>query len=83
MQTIQLQCKLYNCNANYTTAMQMFISTKNVLETTVIILNANFIDVKEISLTKTKKKCVLYSFLYNKKVYNLIMADIEAETCRC
>jgi len=26
---------------------------------------------------------MLYSLLYNKKVYNLMMADIEPETCRC
>ena len=28
-----------------------------------------------------QKHCVLYSLPYNKKVYNLIIADIEAETC--
>jgi hypothetical protein len=37
--------------------------------------------VKEISLTKTKEHFILYSLLYNKKVYNLMMVDIEAETC--
>jgi hypothetical protein len=30
---------------------------------TVIILNAHFIDVQEILLTKTKKLCILYSLL--------------------
>ena len=49
---------------------------------TVIILNANFIDVNEITSTK-QKHCILYSLLYNKEVYNLMMADIEAETCSC
>jgi len=43
----------------------------------VIILNGNFTDVHEISLTKTKKK-ILYSFPYNKKVFNLMMAYIKA-----
>ena len=49
--------------------------------TTVIILNGNFTDVHEIS-TKTKR-FMLYSFPYNKKVYNLMMAYIKAETCSC
>jgi len=48
-----------------------------------IILNTKFIDVHEISLTKTKKQCILYTLLYNKEVYNLMMADIEGETCSC
>jgi hypothetical protein len=29
------------------------------------------------------KNIVLYSLLYNKKVYNLMMVDKEAETCSC
>jgi hypothetical protein len=49
---------------------------------TVITLNANFIDVHEIWSTETKC-CILYSLFYNKEVYNLMMADIEAETCSC
>ena len=30
-----------------------------------------------------KQNIVYCSLLYNKKVYNLMMADIEAETCSC
>jgi len=45
-------------------------------------LNDLIIDVNEIKLTKTKR-CILYSLLYNKKVYSLMMAIIEAETCSC
>ena len=47
-----------------------------------IILNGNFTDVHEISLTKTKH-CILYSLPYNNKVFNLMMAYIKAETCSC
>jgi len=50
---------------------------------TVIILNAKFIDVNEISSTKIQTHCIMYSLFYNKKVYNLLMADIQAETCCC
>ena len=50
--------------------------------TIVIILNGNFIDVHKISLTKTKH-CILYSLPYSKKVFNLMMAYIKAETCNC
>jgi len=27
--------------------------------------------------------CILYNLRFNKKVYNMMMADIEAETCSC
>jgi len=50
--------------------------------TTVVILNWNFTDVHEISLTKTKH-CMLYSLPYNKKVFNLMMAYRKTETCSC
>ena len=50
--------------------------------TTVIVLNGNFTDVHEIVLTKTKH-CILYSLPYNKKVFNLMIAYIKAETCSC
>ena len=48
-----------------------------------MISNANFIGMNEISSTKTKKNSVLYNFLCNKEVYNLMMTDMEAETCSC
>ena len=32
---------------------------------------------------KKQKHCILYSVLYNKKMYNLMMAVIEPETCSC
>ena len=30
-----------------------------------------------------QKLCVLCSLVYNKTEYNLMMADMEAETCSC
>ena len=48
---------------------------------TLIILNADFIDVHEIWLTKTFVYCLVC--FKNKRIYNLMMADIAAETCRC
>ena len=59
------------------TLEKLFNSIPNV-----IILNVNFTEVNEISSTKTKH-FILQSLLYNKKVYNLTMADIEAETRSC
>jgi len=45
------------------------------IKATVIILNSDSIDVKEISSTQTQTHCILYSLLYNKKVYSLMMGD--------
>jgi len=48
-----------------------------------------FVFVDEISFTSIKfafkiiSSSILYSLLYNKKVYNLMMADIEVKTCSC
>jgi hypothetical protein len=36
-----------------------------------------------ISSTQAQTNCILYSLLYNKKVYSLMMTDTEAETCSC
>jgi hypothetical protein len=41
----------------------------------------NVIILHEISLTKSKT-LYIFSFLYNKKMYKLMMAYIKAETCR-
>jgi len=35
------------------------------------------------SRRQKQKQCILCSLLYNKKVYNLMMAIIQAETCSC
>jgi hypothetical protein len=40
---------------------------------------ANFTDENEISLTKTKN-CILYSLLYNKKVYSLTKGTADGGT---
>jgi len=48
----------------------------------VIILNGNFVDVHEILWTQSKH-FILYSLTYNKKMFNLMMAYIKAETCSC
>jgi hypothetical protein len=44
------------------------------------IYNIQCIDVNNNSHTVY---CILYGLPYNKKEYNLMMADIEAETCSC
>jgi len=35
------------------------------------------------NVLQKQKHCILYSLLYNMKIYNLMMAVIEAETCSC
>jgi hypothetical protein len=45
---------------------------------TVVILEADFIDIHEISLTKNIVYCIVC--FKNERIYNLMMADIAAET---
>jgi len=49
---------------------------------TVVILNANFIDVHEISLRKTNNIVYCMVCFKNERMYNLMMADTAAEICR-
>jgi hypothetical protein len=37
----------------------------------------------ERDLVEKQKHCMLYSSLYNKTEYNLMMADMETATCSC
>jgi len=38
---------------------------------------------RERDLVENQKHCMLYSSLYNKTDYNLMMVDMEAETSSC
>jgi len=50
----------------------------------VIILNGNFYRcARDLVGQKKQKHFILYRLPYNKKVFNLMMVNIKAETCSC
>ena len=65
--------KLSYYKADYKIYNVLFLLTRS---------GSHFTNVNQISSTNTKH-CIFCSFLCNKKVYELVMADIEAETCSC